>query len=95
MLCDVPCSGYGVLAKKPEIRYKSPGVCAALPDIQYSILENCSRYVKKGGVLVYSTCTLLPRENEENAKRFLAEHGDLFTPEEFSVNGKDFSNSLC
>lgn len=91
VLCDVPCSGYGVLAKKPEIRYKSPGVCAALPDIQYSILENCSRYVKRGGVLVYSTCTLLPRENEENAKRFLAEHGDLFTPEEFSVNGRDYA----
>lgn len=91
VLCDVPCSGYGVLAKKPEIRYKSPGVCAALPDIQYSILENCSRYVKKGGVLVYSTCTLLPRENEENAKRFLSEHGDLFAPEDFSVNGRNYA----
>ena len=91
VLCDVPCSGYGVLAKKPEIRYKSPKVCAALPDIQYAILENCSRYVKKGGVLVYSTCTLLPRENEENAKRFLSEHGDLFAPEDFSVNGRNYA----
>ena len=90
VLCDVPCSGYGVLAKKPEIRYKSPEVCAALPDIQYAILENCSRYVKKGGVLVYSTCTLLPRENEENARRFLSDHGDLFVPEAFRVNGRTY-----
>ena len=90
VLCDVPCSGYGVLAKKPEIRYKSPEVCASLPDIQYAILENCSRYVKKGGVLVYSTCTLLPRENEENARRFLSDHGDFFVPEDFSVNGRPY-----
>lgn len=91
VLCDVPCSGYGVLAKKPEIRYKSPEMCRALPDIQYAILKNCSRYVKRGGVLVYSTCTLLPRENEENARRFLAEFGELFVPEDFCVNGRTYN----
>lgn len=71
VLCDVPCSGFGVLAKKPELRYKDPDVCAALPDIQLAIVENACLYVKAGGLLVYSTCTLLPRENGENVARFL------------------------
>ncbi len=74
VLCDVPCSGYGVLAKKPEIRYKSPSLAAPLPDIQLAILENAARYVKVGGVLLYSTCTLLPEENEQNVARFLTRH---------------------
>ena len=73
VLCDVPCSGFGVIAKKPEIRYKDPIESAPLPDIQLAILKNCSRYVKAGGVLVYSTCTIFPEENEENIKRFLCD----------------------
>ncbi len=77
VLCDVPCSGYGVLAKKPEIRYKSPALAAPLPDVQLAILENAARYVKIGGVLLYSTCTLLPEENENNVARFLARHPDF------------------
>jgi 16S rRNA (cytosine967-C5)-methyltransferase len=72
VLCDVPCSGYGVLAKKPEIRYKSPTSAAPLPDIQLAIVENAARYVKAGGVLLYSTCTLLTEENEGNVARFLS-----------------------
>ena len=72
VLCDVPCSGYGVLAKKPEIRYKSPSLAAPLPDIQLAILENAARYVKRGGVVLYSTCTLLSEENEKNVARFLS-----------------------
>lgn len=79
VLCDVPCSGFGVLAKKPELRYKDPAESAALPDIQLGILENACRYVKRGGTLVYSTCTIFPEENEENIKRFLERH------EEFSL----------
>lgn len=71
VLCDVPCSGFGVIAKKPELRYKDPAESAPLPDIQLAILKNCSHYVKAGGVLVYSTCTIFPEENEENIKRFL------------------------
>ena len=71
VLCDVPCSGFGVIAKKPELRYKDPKESAPLPDIQLAILKNCSRYVKAGGVLIYSTCTIFPEENEENIKRFL------------------------
>lgn len=83
VLCDVPCSGFGVIAKKPEIRYKDPAESAALPDIQLAILENNCRYVKNGGVLVYSTCTILPEENEENMARFLGKHPE-FALEAFS-----------
>ncbi len=77
VICDVPCSGFGVLGKKPELRYKDPEVSAALPDIQYDILKNSARYLKKGGVLVYSTCTVFSEENERNIERFLAEHEDF------------------
>ena len=77
VLCDVPCSGFGVLSKKPELRYKDPKVSEALPDIQLSILENACKYVKKGGALVYSTCTIFPEENEDNVKRFLDRHPDF------------------
>jgi 16S rRNA (cytosine967-C5)-methyltransferase len=84
VLCDVPCSGFGVLAKKPEIRYKDLADAAALPDIQYAILENCCRYVKDGGVLVYSTCTIFPEENEHNVARFLASHPE-FSAQDFAV----------
>ncbi len=77
VLCDVPCSGFGVLSKKPELRYKDPKVSEALPDIQLSILENACRYLRTGGVLVYSTCTIFPEENEENVKRFLEKHPDF------------------
>ena len=84
VLCDVPCSGFGVIAKKPELRYKDPAESAPLPDIQLAILKNCSRYVKAGGVLVYSTCTVFPEENEENIKRFLEAEPD------FSLDGFEF-----
>ena len=81
VLCDVPCSGFGVFAKKPELRYKDPSASAALPDIQLAILKSASQYVKIGGKLVYSTCTLLPAENEENVARFLSENNS-FVPKE-------------
>ena len=77
VLCDVPCSGFGVLAKKPELRYKDPAESSALPKIQADILENASKYVKQGGTLVYSTCTVFPEENEENVKKFLASHPEF------------------
>ena len=84
VLCDVPCSGFGVLAKKPEIRYKDLSALEPLPDIQLAILDNACRYVKAGGVLVYSTCTLFPEENEGNVARFLARHPE-FVPTDFTV----------
>ncbi len=77
VICDVPCSGLGVIAKKPEIRYKSPEDIARLPEVQYKILDNVSGYVKQGGVLLYSTCTLNKAENEDVVNRFLAAHGEF------------------
>ena len=74
VLCDVPCSGYGVLRRKPEIRYKPPAETEGLPEIQYQILEAAAKAVRPGGVLVYSTCTVLKRENEDVVRRFLAAH---------------------
>ena len=74
VLCDVPCGGLGVLSRKPEIRYKADLIDNTLPQIQYNILCESSRYVKEGGVLVYSTCTLNPAENNDNTKRFLTEN---------------------
>ncbi len=74
IICDVPCSGFGVIGKKPELRYKNPEESARLPEIQLDILENVSNYLKIGGTLVYSTCTLLPEENENNIKKFLENH---------------------
>ena len=74
VLCDVPCSGLGIIRRKPEIKYKEDLGLNSLPDIQYDILCNCAKYVKKGGRLIYSTCTLNPAENEGNVRRFLSEH---------------------
>lgn len=84
VLCDVPCSGYGVLAKKPDLRHKSVEETSHLPEVQYAILENCARYVKDGGMLVYSTCTLNKRENEQVAERFLVRHAE-FSPAPFDT----------
>ncbi len=77
VICDVPCSGYGVLAKKPEIRHKDPADSAALPAIQYDILSSCCRYLRSGGRLIYSTCTLFEEENYGNIKKFLSTHNDF------------------
>ena len=74
VLCDVPCSGFGVLHRKPEIRYKKAQDIDKLPDLQYFILCNASKYVRLNGTLAYSTCTLNPRENEDVCERFLAEN---------------------
>ena len=77
VLCDVPCSGLGVIRRKPEIKFKSPSDFDGLPEIQYQILETSARYVKPGGTLVYSTCTLSRAENDEVAKRFAAAHPEF------------------
>ena len=91
VICDVPCSGYGIIRKKPDIRYKKPEDMADLPQLQLQILKNQSRYVKKGGVLIYSTCTLLRQENEGVVEAFLTENSDytlepLPLPDCFPVN---------
>lgn len=77
VLCDVPCSGLGVIRRKPEIKFKSAGDFEGLPEIQYQILETSARYVKPGGTLVYSTCTLSRAENDEVAGRFAAAHPEF------------------
>lgn len=77
VLCDVPCSGMGIIRKKPEIRYKDAGETEALPEIQAQILKNCAQYVKPGGTLVYSTCTILERENEAIVRAFLQTHSEF------------------
>ena len=77
VLCDVPCSGLGIIRRKPEIRYKEDLGIENLPAIQYEILCNSKKLVDKGGILVYSTCTLNPQENNKIASKFLAENKDF------------------
>ena len=79
VIADVPCSGYGIIRKKPDIRYKDPDSMLDLPQLQLAILQNQSRYVKPGGVLLYSTCTLLQEENEGVAEAFLKENPHFTT----------------
>ncbi len=83
VLCDVPCSGLGVIRKKPEIRWKSEESLRDLPGIQSAILETGSRYVRPGGTLVYSTCTILQRENAGVIQAFLHRHPE-FAAEAFA-----------
>lgn len=88
IIADVPCSGYGVIRKKPEIRFKPQTDRAGLPPVQSAILENLSGAVRSGGVLVYSTCTVLKEENEDIVTAFLGKHPE-FTAESFKLpNGE-------
>jgi 16S rRNA (cytosine967-C5)-methyltransferase len=92
VLCDVPCSGFGVLRRKPEIKYKSKEEVEGLPEIQRKILETSSRYVKVGGTLVYSTCTLNRAENEDVAQEFAQSHPE-FAPIVQPLPIRDAQNS--
>ena len=86
VIADVPCSGLGIIRKKPDIRYKDPKPLEGLPVVQTAILDNVARYVRPGGTLLYATCTLLERENEGVVRGFLDRH-DHFTLEGFQVPG--------
>ena len=86
VIADVPCSGLGVIRKKPDIRFKDLSEFDALPKIQKAILENVSRYVKRGGRIIYSTCTVREEENRAIAETFLAENTD-FAAEDFTLPG--------
>ena len=77
ILCDVPCSGLGVIRRKPEIKYKPLESFRTLPDLQYRILETAARYLRSGGVLVYATCTILRAEDEAVVERFLQAHPEF------------------
>ena len=92
VLADVPCSGLGLMRKKPDIRLKKDGnEIDSLTKIQREILENAAGYVKKGGVLVYSTCTLCRKENEKNLEWFLKGHPTFAAEDvsEFLPEGRD------
>lgn len=77
VLCDVPCSGLGVIRRKPEIKYKNPKEINNLQGVQKKILETSSEYLKRGGVLVYSTCTLSKSENDDIIDWFLENHPEF------------------
>ena len=86
VLADVPCSGLGIIRKKPDIRYKDPKPLENLPRVQAAILDNVADYVRPDGVLLYATCTLLGRENEGVVRAFLDKRRD-FTLDGFQVPG--------
>jgi 16S rRNA (cytosine967-C5)-methyltransferase len=91
VIADVPCSGYGIIRKKPDIRYKNLKEMEKLPELQWQILLNQADYVKPGGTLIYSTCTLVRAENEGMLERFLEVRKDFYTeplalPENFPKN---------
>lgn len=75
VIADVPCSGLGIARRKPEVKYKTE--FDGLEDVQERILSSASEYVKSGGVLVYSTCTLYKKENEKVVEKFLKNHTDF------------------
>ena len=77
VICDVPCSGLGVIRRKPEIKYKTDIDLSKLKNTQTAILENALKYVKKGGKILYSTCTLRKSENEDIVRSCLDKHGDF------------------
>ena len=77
VVADVPCSGLGIIRKKPDIRNKNPKELAQLPVVQRAILENAATYVRPGGTLIYSTCTVLPEENEGVTEEFLSRHPEF------------------
>ena len=94
VIADAPCSGLGVIRKKPEIRYKSPEDIAALPAVQLRILRGAAGCVKRGGTLLYSTCTVLREENEEVTEAYLSEDSRFsligqrtIRPHEFGTDG--------
>lgn len=76
ILVDAPCSGLGIIRRKPDIKWKKEDT-GELCEIQYKILENAAKYLKSGGELVYSTCTLERDENEGIIERFLKEYSDF------------------
>lgn len=90
VLVDVPCSGLGIIRRKPEIKYrKQYSDIRAITALQYDILKNASRYVKPGGVLVYSTCTISPAENEDIVRKFLIHNLD-YTLTDIEDKYRDF-----
>ncbi len=85
VLVDAPCSGLGVMGDKPDLKYRMKDEnLESITKTQAQLLDTCSRYVMPGGLLVYSTCTLLPEENEEQVRAFLANHPEFTLDEDVS-----------
>lgn len=93
VLCDVPCSGLGIIRRKPEIKYREKDWFQSLPELQLKILSNAARMVKVSGIVVYSTCTLNPEENKGVIEKFLELNKD-FCPEEI-VLPENFVREVC
>ena len=94
IIADVPCSGLGVIRKKPEIRFKNEDELSGLPEIQFSIIENLSQYVKQGGELIYSTCTVIKEENEDVVAAFLTKHPEYKCEAFTTPNGAHIENGM-
>ena len=93
VMTDVPCSGLGVIGKRPEIRNKAEAELSALPGIQADILRTASCYVKPGGVLLYSTCTILPEENQDQIQSFLKKNPQ-FEAADFTIGSLRSQNGM-
>ena len=89
VLADVPCSGLGVIRRKPEMKYRDEFDFDELVEIQKCILETGSSYLKPGGRLIYSTCTINPRENELMVKDFLERHEEFISEKEVKLSPFD------
>lgn len=88
VLVDAPCSGLGIIRKKPDTRYKKADDLFTLPVVQAAILDNAAGYVRPGGTLIYSTCTILPEENEQVVDAFLADHPEYILDSVTLPNGE-------
>ena len=93
VICDAPCSGLGVLGKKPDLRYKDSVVMNELPSLQYDILTASAKYLKIGGELIYSTCTLNPDENENVVLKFLSNNTN-FEAIPFHIGGLEANEGV-
>ncbi len=94
VLCDVVCSGLGVIRRKPEIKYKQKAALSEIPTMQRQILQTASRYVKVGGTLIYSTCTLNYDENEAIVEEFLANNKN-FAPIVVPLDIENIESGYC
>lgn len=93
VICDVPCSGLGVLAKKPDLRYKDLSGLSGLYSVQNRIIDSACRYLAVGGVMLYSTCTLNPRENDDVVNAFLLRHPN-FEAVDFKIGNHASCNGM-
>ena len=94
ILCDVPCAGLGVIRRKPEIKYKDFSFVDKLCELQYNILNNAALYLKDNGVLMYSTCSLSKKENQDVCVKFLNEHKNFRSDEMVTVEPGENSDGF-